>query len=338
MSYSRGNIAMISSILANQESVKLFTESAPALFEIEQYINSGNYREARRVVDHLSSAKRSIIDKDAESNFRIEFLEADLMHLENRYNEALESMEIMRSKYLFDNEKQIKIIEKISHIKKHMGNFNDAIAELRVLPDSISVFKGLSLNLLAYCQYEKGEYLDETNRLLHKIEREKIAEYDEYKDSYHTYKAVTATYEFKYDTAHSMIDIAIKKYEKNDSKFLNNCYFIKAEIYRHQKKYEMACAYYQKCFDAYHFNGDFDIYSLAFVMVKYINTSKKYQYKFDEMYSLDEIKEKCNILKMEYNKKLSMYLSQLLIERKNNKQKQINKISRYFDTYVFLIP
>ena len=41
MSFSRGNIAMISSILTNKESVKLFTESSPVLFEIEQYINSG---------------------------------------------------------------------------------------------------------------------------------------------------------------------------------------------------------------------------------------------------------------------------------------------------------
>lgn len=90
MSYSRGNISIISSILSNQDSIKLFTESAPALFEIEQYINSGNYIKARHVVNHLSSARRSIIAKDPELKFRLEYLEADLMHLENHYEEALE--------------------------------------------------------------------------------------------------------------------------------------------------------------------------------------------------------------------------------------------------------
>lgn len=338
MSYSRGNISIISSILSNQDSIKLFTESAPALFEIEQYINSGNYIKARHVVNHLSSARRSIIAKDPELKFRLEYLEADLMHLENHYEEALEKMEIMRAKYLSDTEKQHRIIEKISHIKKHMGDFEGAISELVILPDSIHVFLELSLNLLALCQYEDSKYLDETNRLLHKIEREKIAESDEHKDSYHTYKAVTATYDYKYDLAHSMIDIAIKKYENDDSKYLNNCYFIKAEIYRHQKIYDMACAYYQKCINAYHFNGDFDIFSLAFVMIKYLNTIKGYSYIIDEIYSLNEIKEKCQLLKMEYNKKLSMYLSQLLIERKRHNQKQVAEISRFFDTHIFIIP
>ena len=338
MSYSKGNIAIISAILADQSSIRVFKHSAPVLFEIEHYINSGNYRKARSIIDNLSATKRSMIENDAELNFRLRFLNADLLHLENHYEEALEHIENLRIENLNDNEKQMIVAEKISHIKKHMGEFKEAIAEIDFLPDSIKTFKCLSLNLLAYCQYEEKKYLDEANNLLYRIEQIEIKEYDEHKDSFNTYRAVTAAYDQKYDTAHKMIRKAINMYLENDSKFLNNCYFIEAEIYRHQKMYSLALKYYQKCLDAYRFNGDFDIYSLAYVMIKYINLIKNYKYEFDEVYSLEEIKEKCDNLKMSYNKKLSMYLSQLLMEKKYGNKKQEEKIIRYFDTHIFVIP
>ena len=338
MRYSDGNVAQITSILSNQESINLFVNSAPVLFEIESLIDSGDYKRARQQIDNLPSSKKSEIDSDEESSFRFKFLNADLIHLENKYDESLELMEMLRAEYMRDERKHRIIIDKIAHIKKHLGHFDDAISELESLPEESAIFKKLSLNLLAYCQKEDKRYLDATNSLLHRIKNEAIREKDVRRNSYDTYKAVTVAYEGKYDSAHAIIDKAIKKYEIEDSKYLNNCYFIKAEIFRHQKNYKRAYDYYQKCLDAYFFNDDLDVYSLAFVMISYINEEKGFRYKIDMTYDLENLKQICHESKMSYNKKLCMCLSQLIVAKKQGGEKEASEISRYFDKYYFLIP
>lgn len=100
-------------------------------------------------------------------------------------------------------------------------------------------------------------------------------------------------YHKKFNVAHRFIDQAISIYEKQDSRFLNNCYYIKAEIFRHEQKYSQACEYYQRCLNAYRFNNDIDVYSMAYTMLVYLNTVYNAKHEFEITYSLDELKNMC---------------------------------------------
>lgn len=64
-----------------------------------------------------------------------------------------------------------EIIEKISHIQKHLGNFGQAIAEAQVLNNDIKSQKCLSLNLLEYSVTENEHYLRAAEKNIHDIEK-----------------------------------------------------------------------------------------------------------------------------------------------------------------------
>lgn len=142
----------------------------------------------------MTSNEKNLIDKDPETFFRLKFIKADLLHLQNEYEEALNQFELLRLNNLNDDSKMQEIIEKISHIQKHLGNFEQAIAEAQVLNNDIKSQKCLSLNLLEYSVTENEHYLRAAEKNIHDIEKVSTKYITSQKDSYDTYKAVVCIY------------------------------------------------------------------------------------------------------------------------------------------------
>ena len=336
--YANGDLSKINAIFSSKEALNDFEQNSDFIFELKMHMQTGNYPMARRIINGMTSSQKSMLEKREDDYYSFSFICADLLHLENKYYQALNAFDQLRITYLSVATRQIQIIEKISHIKKHLGDFSGAINELKRLPRELRISKSVSLLLLSYSQYHNIQDLMSAKECLNIMESEKEKYITKAKDSFHTYQAVVFIYEYKYNLAHNTINIAINLYEKNDSRFLNNCYYIKAEIYRHEGKFVKACEYYQKCLDSYRFNGDFDVYSLAYIMIVYLNKVYNAKHKFYENISLELVKQRCVELGMNYNKTLSMWVSEILLCLDHNKIQETEAIQQALDFGVFFIP
>ena len=337
-SYSKGNLNKVHMILSSKDAVRDFENNVNFIFEVKAYMQAGDYIHARKLIEGMTASQNTMIAKHEEDYYTYCFICADLLHLENHYYEAQNALNQLRVQHLHNQERQIEIIEKMAHIKKHLGDFNGAIAELVYLPKDMQTAKSVSLYLLQYCLYPDPGYLAEAKTCLQHMSDEFPTYVTPVKDSLHTYQAVIYTYEHKYSMAHRSIDIAIDLYESLDSRFLNNCYFIKGEIFRHEKEFSKACEYYQRCLNAFRFNKDFDVYSLAYVMITYLNVVYSANHRFCESISLDAIKTRCVELGMQYNKALAMWLSELIMNLEDGNTASAKGIISILDSRVFFIP
>jgi len=329
--YSAGNLLSLNLALKDEVSFERFLHSNDNIFTLSNLMEEGDYIQARRFIEDLTSYEKG----ELKSDYKYKFLMAELLHLENKYQESLEDFEFLRDENLNDKDKMKEIIERIAHVNKHLGNFKGAINELEHFPffkEEERLPKLLSLYLLDYLYTENKISLDKSFELIQTMRLDKDMYITKSKDSFHTYEAIVLCYSRNYLSAHKSIDLSIAKYEKLKSRHVNNCYFIKAEIYRFEKKYKMAFKYYQLCLDAYAFNNDFDIYTIVYVLLKYVSSKSGISHNFEEADS-EKLKEKCINLGMSFN----LDLLQKLTEYLNNPRKT-KEITKYFDENVFFIP
>lgn len=338
INYSNGNVSKIASIFKSKDTLDNFKKNEIILYPICDKINIGNYIEARRLLNGLTENEKVLLQNSYEHNYRLFFIKCDLLHFENRYHDALVEFELLLNSNINNDDHLIEIIDKISHINKHLGNFEQAINELSHLDEKIQNPKKISLYLLAYAMLENQEYFRMADELIVEMSKNTEIYVTKTKDSYHTYKAVICCYCYQYGAAHKAIDIAIACYENISSRFLTNCYFIKGEIFRHENRYAEACLYYQKCINTYRLNDDFDVYSLAFALILYVKTVYNINHEFEESFSIDQVKSKCSDLSMKYNLKIVMNLDELLKSKNENRLDEYEIIHSYFERYIFFIP
>ena len=112
--YSNGNISKVVSILDTQQSYETFCNNSEIIYDIEQYLREGDYQSAQQIIERMTSNEKNLIDKDPETFFRLKFIKADLLHLQNEYEEALNQFELLRLNNLNDDSKMQEIIEKIN--------------------------------------------------------------------------------------------------------------------------------------------------------------------------------------------------------------------------------
>ncbi|CCV64260.1 conserved hypothetical protein [Alteracholeplasma palmae J233] len=342
-----GNVKNINKILHDESTFTSFIKNHRTIAEIEFTMQIGDYKKAKEMLDNLSSNPAFIrqLRLNVDLEFEYKFLEADLTHLQNNYVESVEMLEALLSNIIIVNDdlKANKIIEKISHIKKHMGKFKEALKYISYLDKNDFTLRSLSLLLLSYTQYDNEEYLKEFLNSIDYIEINKITS-NHFNDPYKTYKGVALIYnnlkmnkheEISFENAHSVINSIIQIYEKHNSRFITNCYFIKAEFYRHQKRYDYAIIYYSKCLDIYIMNNDFDIYSLVYCMIRYIEITQHKDFKLINKIDLEKIKTICTDKKMSYNLKIAHHLSEI-IDGVNSESLVASKL--FFDKNIFLIP
>ena len=326
--FSRGNISEIKKIIDNPNALKSLEENCYELHSIEELMKVGDYQNARAAFDKYSS-----VNVDSGS-FSDKLLNANLMHLENRYDECLAELNRMVSEYK-DLKSQEIIFERIAHVLKHQSKFDESLEALNKLEDvQRTADRSVSTDIMAYSFYEDAYYYDKFLEDLSTIETFSNSAIEE--ESYLTYRAIRSAYQEEQNRAIEEIDYAIDLYKSISHRRLYNCFFIKGEVLRRFSDYKGAFDCYQQCIIAYKFNNDFDLYAMASLMMQYTNMKAKAEWKYDALLSNDEILSICHEKKIPYIEKLCkkvMRLSNALISREKNKS-EID----YFDKYLFLIP
>ena len=111
-------------------------------------------------------------------------------------------------------------------------------------------------------------------------EKRKLRNSDYY--FYEAYYPITRFYEsnFNVSTVPQLIKIedqAIAYYEKEERRYLTNCYFIKAELYRIAREWKSAEEFYTRCYNIFCHNGDKDILYLVAIACKCLQRFEKVQ-------------------------------------------------------------
>ncbi len=331
--YSKGNLKLISLVFNDSASVNEFKNTSIYFYAIESFISNGDYSSAGRKLNELKQ-NFQIMHNEAY-RFKIAIIEADLWHYQNKYIKSLEQFIAITSTRLDDDSLEYAI-ERQSHVNRHLGRFDDALNLCKNLQESVRLQRSLGLNFLSYVMYENRIYYDKAIGILQSMEQNLPMYVSDTRDSYSTYDAVYRAYIFNYNAAHKAIDKAINLYESTCSKFLTNCYFIKAEIYRHDKNHKKACEYYQKCLNIHRLNNDFDIYSLVYALITYENLVNNASHLSSWESTLEEVNQRCKEADMAYNGKLVTMVLKLQDETISNDEK--NTIKAYFNKYIFFIP
>lgn len=340
LDYTQGNVAQISNIFKSRDVCDVFQHETYTLYLLYSYIDNGEYSTAQKLLTSLTENRDYLLSQDEDYQYRLNFIKYDLLHFDNKYQQALDGFEILMATSAQTSDRYYKILERICHIKSHLGRFQEALGNADRLPLSQKRKSKLVLSLLAYIMYGKDDYYQQAKNAFYEMEKCQQEYITPTKDSYHTYQAVLLTYTYKFDSAHRAINKAIACYENIGSKFLTNCYFIKAEIYRHEGAHDQACEYYQKCLNTYRLNGDYDIYSLVVSLLLYEINIHNAKHNFDQDSDLESIKEQCIHLGMDFNKKVVMCLDELLKLKAELPQhkKEYEQLQKFFKNYVFFIP
>ena len=333
MRYSQGNMKIISEVLGSEDNIDNFKMFSNSLYSVKAAIEHGEYDKAKTILDSIKRDTNQIIT--GTNKIQLDILEADLLHFKNRYKEANEAFITIAAKVV-DNETRTEIYERQCHMQRHLGDFKAALSICEYLPERICLPRSLGLNFMAYSHYENELYREQAMRILDTMHKDLKSYTSDRRDSYHTYLAVEKVYENDFMAAHQAIDVAIKLYESLRSKYLTNCYFIKAEIYRHSGYHSNACKYYQKCLGIYEFNGDFDIYTLVYTMIIYENIVHNAKHVSTWNIPEDMMYKRVEELGMAYNNKLVMNLQKY--RSSSTSQEEKTEISRFFEKYVFIIP
>lgn len=332
--YSGGNMKIITEILSSVKNIENFKKFSDSVYSVIATIDHGNYDEAKSLLETIKQSACQTFT-DATNILQLEILEADLLHYKNQYKEALDAFVAIAAKDI-DNETRIEVYERQCHLHRHLGNFEEALTICEHLPTPINLQRALGLNYMAYSQYEEEKYCKQAKHILDIMSNSLDVYISEQRDSYHTYLAVEKAYEHNYPAAHQSIDVAIELYELLESKFLTNCYFIKAEIYRHSGFHSKACEYYQKCLNIYQLNGDFDIYTLVSTMITYENIVHNARCKCNLDIEADCVAKRAQDLDMKYNYKLSSKIQQYCSSSVSETDK--TAIANFFENYIFIIP
>lgn len=332
--YSGGNMKVITDVLGSTKNIDNFKKFSDSVYAVKTAIDHGDYTQAQKL---LESAKLEVSQAltDPANKLQLEILEADLLHYKNHYREAHEAFVAIAAKDI-DEATRIDVYERQCHMQRHLGDFKTALTICEHLPKHIRLPRALGLNFMAYAQYEDETYREQAVNILDTMCPDLNIYISERRDSYHTYLAVKEAYEHNFIVAHQSIDVAIKLYESLKSKFLTNCYFIKAEIYRHSGRHSEACQYYQKCLNIYEFNGDFDIYTLVYTMITYENLAHDARYKCKLDIKSDELIRRAQDLNMGYNHKLATMIQAYCCSDTSESTK--TEIGKYFEKYIFIIP
>ena len=215
---------------------------------------------------------------------------ANILHFIGEYPDSKQKLEMLQAQLSESNYDELNIlkdsIKLLAHINKHMGHFRyayDLLNHHQNLFDNEFTYNKSYFSILIFCynqsfldtNYQNKSYylnvLEEKLSIFHQqrnVKNEEFYFYETYYPVYICYKN-----NFSKESLHialNMIDDAINYYEKKYRRFLTNCYFLKAEIYRHLNMWENAKENYLKCFEIYENNNDKDILYMLSITIEMI--------------------------------------------------------------------
>ena len=284
-SISNNNIGtIVDLLLSNEFSILLETDKQFVDFYFA--IKHGKYQEAALLYHEIPTPpiNQKIL------RYKLKFEQANLTHFLGDYNAAYEDLELLLAEICLDQKIMESSIGEIlytdivllqAHVKKHQGAFNDATSILmnvtenyRSIPWLRSHFSIdiLRMNELIQPSCDWTVLLDNLYLKMEAFkEKRKIRNSDYY--FYEAYYPIVCFYKNKFNK--SMIpelikieDQAISYYEKEERRYLTNCYFIKAELYRIMEDWKNAEEFYGRCYNIFCHNGDKDILYLVAITCK----------------------------------------------------------------------
>lgn len=307
---SNNNIGTIIDLLSSDDfSILLKTDAKFIKFYFA--IKHGRYDEAKRLYDQIPT--KSLPNKVFK--YKVEFEGANLIHFLGDYQTALEKLNELFAILVNDEEfiesqigksLYIDIVLLIAHVEKHQGEFEKAVVTLNNIPSEQRNLSWLrstfAINILILNTTEKSnEWQDILNRLSNNMEQFKEARRIKNSDYYfyEAYYPIVSFYEQNFDkkSIQQLIkteEQAIAFYEKEERRYLTNCYFIKAELYRIERNWKKAEEFYNQCYNIYCHNGDKDILYLVAITCKYIKCLENMELNipFDWDEAINECKQR----------------------------------------------
>lgn len=310
-SISNNNIGTIIDLLSSKEFAILL-ETDRYFIDFYFAIKHGRYEEANQLYYEIPTppANNKVLQ------YKLQFERANLIHFLGDYNVAYEELELLLAMVCNDDifiETAIgeslytDIVLLQAHVKKHQGNFenaalilNNVTEKYRGIPWLRSHFSIdiLRMNELVQPSHHWDVLLDE---LLIKMstfkEKRKLKNSDYY--FYEAYYPIACFYKNKFDKdiipkLIKIEDQAIGFYEKEERRYLTNCYFIKAELYRIRRDWKNAEEFYERCYNIYCHNGDKDILYLIAITCKCLKCFENIvlNIPFDWELAIDECKKR----------------------------------------------
>lgn len=284
-SISNNNIGTIIDLLSSNEFAILL-ETDRHFVDFYLAIKHGKYEDATRLYHEISPppANNKVLQ------YKIKFEHANLTHFFGDYSAAYDELELLlaiicNDQHFFESAAGESLCADIvllqAHIKKHQGYFEHAMSLLmcvaenhRSLPWLRSHFSIdiLQMNELVHPSHDWDILLGNLLEKMKTFQEKRTIKNSEYY-FYEAYYPIVCFYVNKFDTGIipqliRIEDQAIAFYEKEERRYLTNCYFIKAELYRINRDWKNAEEYYTRCYNIYCHNGDKDILYLIAITCK----------------------------------------------------------------------
>lgn len=310
-SISNNNIGTIIDLISSNEFTILL-ETDKQFVDFYFAIKHGKYEEATRLYNLIPTppAKLKIMQ------YKLKFEHANLTHFLGDYNAAYEELELLLAEICNDQNFVESSIGEIlytdivllqAHVKKHQGAFDNAAMILKNVTESHRSIPWvrshfsidiLRMNELIQPSHDWESLLDNLIMKMEKFkEKRKIRNSDYY--FYEAYYPIVRFYKSKFDKGIiseliKIEDQAIAYYEKEERRYLTNCYFIKAELYRIKGDWKNAEEFYSRCYNIFCHNGDKDILYLVAIACKCLQRFEKIllNIPFDWDGSIEECKKR----------------------------------------------
>lgn len=257
---------------------------------LEALVGSGSYSQAEDIIENQLYGKYfNIRNKNiTKKNLKLHFFQANLYHLQNRYEDALNIYESLLNSDLVKekNYPKAKASWGIAHVYRHIGKFEEANNYYEETIEICKKKEKKTIDIYIKCMnernsiymyldrpipYEYDSYFDKIIFKCEKIRNNKVAEL-----STNKYKAIYHTKNQNYIEALKLINKTIDEYELKKERLRFNLYYEKAEILRQMGDYDEALYYYKKSLHSSMHNGDKNIqlYSLLGIICLELKTNR----------------------------------------------------------------
>ncbi len=311
-SISNNNIGTIIDLLSSNE-FSILLETDKHFIDFYFAIKHGKYKEATQLYHEIAATPPA---NNKVLQYKLKFEWANLIHFLGEYNSAYEELELLLS-VICNDQLFIKstigeilftdIVLLQAHVKKHQGDFNNAASILMNVPENHRSIPWLrshfSIDILRMNELVQPSH--DWDILLGNLElkmdvflkKRKIKNSDYY--FYEAYYPIIFFYKnrFEKNIIPKLIKIedqAITYYENEERRYLTNCYFIKAELYRILKDWKSAEEFYNRCYNIYCNNGDKDILYLVAISCKCLQCFENIELNipFDWDVAIEECKKR----------------------------------------------
>lgn len=309
-SISNNNIGTIIDLLLSKD-FSILIETDEQFLNFYFAIKHGRYKEAAKLYNSLPTSPTN----NKVLNYKTKYEQANLTHFLGNYSNAFDHLDLLLAELINDrfiettigNSLYNDIILLQAHVKKHQGRFSEASSILTKIEDGNKTIPWLRAHFSVYILQlnELEQFSHEWNALLEDLlvkmnefkEKRKIKDSDYY--FYEAFYPIACFYQKRFDKniisrLIKIEDQAIAYYEKEERRYLTNCYFIKAELYRIKGDWKNAEEYYHRCYNIYCNNDDKDILFLVAFSCKCLEYFEKV--KLNIPFNWDDAIKKCKML------------------------------------------